>query len=257
MISSDTATPTTQEIHSMEQSRRSSGWNNVGSIERWSSAIGGGAVVLAGAGFDLLRGRISPVSIVSALLGGAFIFRGATGHCYVYQAAGINTANQDAQSLKVIKSVTIDSSPEELYRYWRNFENLPRFMTHLETVKNVSDTRSHWVAKAPAGQTVAWDAQVTDEQPGGFIAWQSLEGADIDNSGSVRFESTPANRGTVVTVMLEYNPPAGKPGSVVATLFGQEPEQQVREDLRHFKEIMETGEIPTTEGQPAGAGRDH
>ncbi len=147
--------------------------------------------------------------------------------------------------------MTIDKAPEELYRFWRNFENLPRFMQHLQSVTVMDSIHSHWVANAPAGTSVEWNAEIINDRPNQLIAWRSVGDSQIGNAGSVHFTPAPGNRGTEVKVVLEYDPPAGRIGSLIAKLFGEEPNQQVREDLRHFKEIMETGEIPTTKGQPA------
>lgn len=155
-------------------------------------------------------------------------------------------------AIDVRKAATIGRPRSEIYAYWRQFENLPRFMDHLESVTERGDGVSHWVAKAPAGATVEWDAKVTEERDGEVIAWRSLDGAQIPNTGEVRFVDAPAGRGTEVHVHLSYDPPAGAIGAAFAKLFGEEPDQQVREDLRRFKRVMETGEIPTTEGQPSG-----
>ena len=125
-------------------------------------------------------------------------------------------------------------------------------MQHLQSVTVIDLTHSHWVAKAPDGRDVAWDAEIINDKENELIAWRSIGDADIDNAGSVHFTPAPGGRGTVVKVVLEYNPPAGKAGKFVAKLFGEDPDTQVREDLRHLKEIMEAGEIPTTEGQPSG-----
>jgi uncharacterized membrane protein len=154
-------------------------------------------------------------------------------------------------ALPVRVSLAINRSPEELYRYWHEFENLPRFMTHLESVRVTGDGRSHWVAKGPAGTTVEWDSEITADWPNEEIAWRTVEGADVDHAGSIRFEADGA-RGTIVTVEMQYNPPAGRLGATVVALFGEEPNQTVKADLRRFKQIMETGEVVTTEGQPAG-----
>lgn len=148
----------------------------------------------------------------------------------------------------VRKSLIINRTPEELYQFWRNFENLPRFMKHLESVQVTGDGRSHWVAKAPAGSSVEWDALITEDRPNELIAWRSLEGADVDNSGSVSFERAPGGRGTIVRVEIEYNPPGGVIGSAIAKLFGEEPGQQAQEDLRCFKQMMETGEVVISDG---------
>lgn len=232
---------------------------NVGQVERWVSAVGGGALALYG----LTRGSMGGVAL--ALIGGSLLYRGATGHCNVYQAMGYNTAEGTGETngvasvkgghgVKVEKSVTVGRSPEELYRFWRNFENLPRFMNHLEQVRVTGATTSHWVAKGPAGTSVEWDAEVYNEKENEMIAWRSLEGSDVDNAGSVHFEPATGGRGTVVRVVLKYDPPAGKLGAAVARLFGESPEQQIDEDLRRFKQVMETGESATTKGQPSGRG---
>ena len=156
------------------------------------------------------------------------------------------------KGVKVQKSFTIQRSPEECYRFWHDFENLPRFMTHLQSVQKLGENRSRWTAKAPLGTNVSWDAEIINDKPNELIAWRSVEGADIDNAGSVRFRPGPHGRGTEVTVELNYEPPAGMIGATIAKLFGEEPEVQVREDLRRFKQILEAGEIPTIEGQTSG-----
>jgi uncharacterized membrane protein len=149
----------------------------------------------------------------------------------------------------------VNRPPEEVYNLWKNYENFPRFMYHLESVKVTGDKRSHWVAKAPAGMTVEWDAETIQDIPNERIAWRSLEGSTVPNSGEVRFERAPGGRGTIVRVAVEYRPPAGPIGAAIAKLFGREPGQQIREDLRRLKQLIEAGEIITTEGQPAGRAR--
>ncbi|MGH7825597.1 MAG: SRPBCC family protein [Candidatus Binatia bacterium] len=156
------------------------------------------------------------------------------------------------RSIRVRKSITINHAPEDLYRFWHDFQNLPRFMKHLESVQETDEKRSHWVAKGPAGKKVEWDAEIRADQPNELIAWRSLEGADVENSGSVRFERAPGGRGTVIRLEMHYRPPGGVFGATIATFFGEEPRQQVEEDLRRFKQLMEAGDIITTEGQPAG-----
>ncbi|HSH39198.1 MAG TPA: SRPBCC family protein, partial [Chthoniobacterales bacterium] len=138
------------------------------------------------------------------------------------------------------------------YAFWRQFENLPRFMRHLESVRQTGQNRSHWRAKGPTGTSVEWEAEIVDERPGELIAWRSLPGADIENSGSVRFERAPGGRGTFVRVKMEYHPPSGFFGASIARLLGEEPEIQVQRDLYRFKQVMETGQVTTTEGQSAG-----
>ncbi len=150
-------------------------------------------------------------------------------------------------------AITINATPEEVYAQWRDFERLPTFMYHLESVQPTGDTRSHWLAKAPAGTTVEWDAEITEDVPGQSISWRSLEGASVENSGSVRFRPAPGGRGTEVHVVVEYSPPGGALGSVVARLFGEEPNQQLSDDLRRFKQLVETGEIARSDGAPLGS----
>ena len=125
-------------------------------------------------------------------------------------------------------------------------------MEHLKSVQTIGPNRWHWIAKGPKDIDIEWDAEVIVDRPNELIAWRSLEGADVDNAGSVRFERAPGGRGTIVRVKIEYRPPGGALGTAVAMLFGETPEKQVPMDLRRFKQLMETGEIPTTEGQPAG-----
>jgi uncharacterized membrane protein len=138
----------------------------------------------------------------------------------------------------VERSVLVNRPAHELYQFWRNFENLPRFMDHLESVTVIDENQSHWVAKAPAGTRVEWNAAIHNEIEDELIAWRSLPGADVNNAGSVHF--TPAGEGrTEVRVVLSYEPPAGKMGAAIAKLLGEEPSQQVEDDLRRFKQVME------------------
>ena len=160
-----------------------------------------------------------------------------------------------SRPVRVRQSIMINRSPAELYQFWRDFQNLPRFMYHLESVRTTGQDRSHWVAKAPAGATVEWDAVITAEHPHSLIAWRSLEGADVEHTGSVRFESAPGGRGTVVTVEIAYDPPGAVIGRGFANLFGEAPEQQVQDDLRRFKQVMETGEVIRSDGSLQGMGK--
>ncbi|MCC5643636.1 SRPBCC family protein [Nostoc sp. CHAB 5824] len=165
-----------------------------------------------------------------------------------------------SQPIKVEKTVTINKPAEELYHFWHNFENLPRFMKHLKDVKVHNNkqessghaTRSHWTTSGVLGGSVEWDADIIEDRENELIAWASVEGADVDNSGFVRFQPAPGDRGTEVKVVTKYNPPGGAIGATIAKLFGEEPEQQIGDDLRRFKMLMEAGEIATTEGQPRG-----
>ena len=249
-----------QRTDAIAESGQSTSKVNVGQAERWASAIGGGALALYG----VTRGSLGGIAL--ALVGAALLQRGYTGHCNLYEAMGYSSAGDSelrnsenvsvpaGRGIKVEKSVIINRSPAELYRFWRNFENLPRFMNHLESVTVTDEKRSHWTAKAPAGRSVEWDAEIYNEKENEMIAWRTLEGADVASAGSVHFEPAAGGRGSVVRVVLKYDPPAGKLGAFVARLFGENPEQQIDEDLRRFKQLIETGEVSTTEGQPAGRG---
>ena len=157
-----------------------------------------------------------------------------------------------SDGVKVRHQVTINRAPEDVYAFWRNFENLPQFMWHLKDVRVQDETRSHWVAKAPLDQQVEWDAEIVVDQPNQVLVWRSLEGADVSNRGQVRFKPAPGERGTEVYVELEYDAPAGAFGALLARIAGEAPDQQVREDLRRFKQILEAGEIPSITGQPHG-----
>ena len=160
--------------------------------------------------------------------------------------------SRESGPVRVEKVVAIDRPAEELYGFWRQFDNLPRFMRHLESVRVIGQQRSHWVAKGPAGSRIEWEAEIVDDRPNELISWRSLPGADIENSGSVRFERAPGGRGTFVRVKMEYNPPGGFFGATVAKLLGEDPDTQVQRDMYRFKQVMETGQVTTTEGQPAG-----
>jgi uncharacterized membrane protein len=160
-------------------------------------------------------------------------------------------AVKTGQGIKVTRACTIRKPAGELFQFWRNLENLPRFMQHVVAVEKVSDVESRWTVKAPGGRSVKWDAVIFNEEPNRLIAWRTREGADVPNAGSVRFE--PAGDGTtIVKVALEYDPPGGKFTAFLSKLFGKEPNIQVAQDLARFKALMETGEIPTTKGQPVG-----
>lgn len=146
-------------------------------------------------------------------------------------------------AIDVRQSITIGRPPDELYRFWRDFRNLPQFMEHLESVQVLDERRSHWKAKAPAGSSVEWDASIVEDRPNEAIAWQSEPQADVPNRGTVRFKPAPGNLGTEIHVSLQYDPPGGRLGALVAKLFGEEPSQQVKSDLRRLKQVIETGEV--------------
>ncbi len=238
---------------------------NVGRGERWLSMAAGSALAAYAA-----RRRDVPGGL-AAIAGAALLYRGSTGHCLINSAIGRDSAHgghaaiadfgsdtrdqlRGRRGIHVEESVTINKPVGEVFRFWRNLENLPQFMDHLESVSTRDAGVSHWVAKGPAGSKVEWDARIINEVENRVIGWQSLEGSTISTAGSVNFTESP--RGTEVRVHFQYNPPGGKLGAAVARLFGEEPNQTVREDLRRLKRLLETGEVPTIQGQPSGRGRD-
>jgi uncharacterized membrane protein len=208
---------------------------NVGRRERWISAVAAAAV----AAYALRRrhGRGLMLPIAGALLG-----RAVSGRCPVNQMLGRNSALDEpasrVASVRVDERIVLNRPRSEVYRFWRDLENLPRFMDHLESVTVLDEERSHWVAKAPAGTRVEWDAVIHNEIPNELIAWRSLEGSEVNNAGSVHFSPT-ENGDTEVRVVLRYDPPAGRMGAAVAWLFGEEPSRQVAEDLRRLKQVVE------------------
>lgn len=231
--------------------------------EQQSNVASGEKVVSLAAGAILaLQGlaRRDLVGLAIAGVGGALIYRGATGHCPLYQALEINTASDaeqraEKQGLHLVQSYSINKPREELYAFWRQLENLPRIMSHLESVRVVDDRRSHWTATAPrvAGGKVEWEAEIIADEPNRRIAWRSSADAAVSHQGSVEFSDAPGDRGTIIRVELDYRPVGGQLGRLAAWLSGESPEQQIREDLRNFKRVMEAGEVPTILGQPHGS----
>ena len=224
------------------------GERNVHDMERLASGLGGAVL----AAYGLKRG--GGAGALLGVLGAALLHRGVTGHCYVYESMGISTIEPEglekqhggsavldaSHSIKVDEAVTIARPRAELYRYWRNFENLPRIMNHLERVTVLDAKRSRWVANA-GGVTLEWEAEINNEVENSIIGWRSVKDASVPNAGSVHFRDA-AGGGTEVRVIFEYMPPAGRAGEGVLRLFDREPATRVREDLRRFKAAIERGE---------------
>jgi len=232
---------------------------NVGDSERAVSVAAGAIVGLLG------LSRASLPGLLGAAVGGALVYRGITGTCPMYRAMDVDTTEPGQGQAEGLESLHngvhittafgIRKSPEELYSFWRNFENLPRIMTHLESVRVIDDRRSHWVARANSlgGKRFEWDAEITVDEPNRRIAWRSLPGADVENAGQITFSpGLSDDRGTEVHVRMDYVPPAGRLGHLIASLLGNNPKRVVREDFRNFKRLMEVGEILTIIGQPHG-----
>lgn len=225
---------------------------NLKDWQRLVMLLGGGGLMLTG------LGRRTPAGWALALAGAYLFYRGTGGSRRLSAALGIERVEQadEIRGLCLEHSVTIDQPREALYRYWRALESLPTIMKHLESVQVLPDGRSHWVARAPVtGTRVEWDAEIVAEREGELISWRALSGADLANTGMVVFRDAPARRGTEVHVELTYDPPAGPLGLAVARLLGEVSEQHLKDDLRRFKQLMETGLIPTIEGQPVGPPR--
>lgn len=211
--------------------------SKVGDQQRIISAAAGSLLALIG-----LRRR-GFLGFTMAAVGGYLIYRGAAGKDPLMDAAGMGGGSStSSKPIFVEHSVVIDKPAQAVYAYWRKLDNLPHIMSHLESVATLDERRSRWVAKAPLGSHVEWEAEIVNDKPGERIGWHSLPGATVDNAGSVQFESLPAG-GTRVHVALSYRPPAGPLGAAVAKLFGEEPSQQIADDLGRFKEAFESGQL--------------
>lgn len=215
---------------------------NVSAFERMLSLAGGSGLLAYG----LSRRNLPGLAL--AAVGGGLVYRGLSGFCSLYHALGINTADRPegpmasvraGHGFRIDETITVGCPPEHLYAFWRDFQNLPRIMRHLERVDVINARRSHWVAKGPLGLRVEWDAVIHTERENELISWRSLPGSDIDTAGSVHFRRIPGGEGTLVRVELKYNPLGGQLGAAVARLLGEAPEVQIREDLEHFKQEME------------------
>lgn len=231
---------------------------NVNETERWISLIGGTTL----AAYGLARRDRGGLGL--AAIGGVLLWRGATGHCDMYQALGINTSERGYAKgtgsdkgvpyelgIRIDEEVRVNRPAAQLYKFWRNLENLPRFMHHINCVQMRPDGTSHWEVNGPAGITVAWDAEIVNDIENQVIGWRSLPGSQVDSGGSVRFEEA-GDGATVVKVSLQYNPPGGGIGARVARLFGEDAETMIREDMGRFRELMETGTVAVAAANKAG-----
>ena len=211
--------------------------------ENWL-ALGAGAVLLM-----VGASRRSAYGACLAVASGPLLYRGITGHWPAIlnnhvRADDTKAALGGERGVHVREAVRVERPVADVWRFWRRLEHLPRFMTHLDRVTETSARQSHWVAAGPAGLTVEWDAEIINEVENEILAWRSLPGSDVVTAGSVNFDAVRGGRSTQVSVHLQYAPPAGKAGAFTASLFGREPSQTIREDLRRFKQLLEAGEIP-------------
>jgi uncharacterized membrane protein len=218
---------------------------SVADAENWLALGTGAFLLIAGAS------RRSVVGACFAVSSAPLLYRGITGRWPdllngLVQPDNTRAALAGERGVHVRESVRLEMPVAEIYRFWRRLENLPGFMTHLHRVTETPGGKSHWAAAGPAGLAVEWDAEIINEVENQVIGWRSLPGSDVVTAGSVNFDAVRGGRSTQVSVHLQYAPPAGKAGPLVASLFGREPSQTIREDLRHLKHLLEAGEIPRT-----------
>lgn len=216
---------------------------NVSGAERAASLIAGGALFAYG----LTQRNWKGMSL--AVLGGGLIYRGVSGYSLLYDAVGTpltsrgnHTAIPYQKGIRVDKSIIVAKPAVDLYKFWRNLENLPKFVQHLESVKEIDNKRSYWVLKTIGSYSVEYQAEIVHEKENELIGWRSLPGAQIDNAGSVHFQALPDNQ-TLVTLELQYQPPFGPLGAALAKIIGKDPGGMIKRDLERFKQLMETGEI--------------
>lgn len=230
---------------SAEKNESSKRTINVGRVERNASMVSG--AVLAMSGISKLKQKKVLPGLAMVAAASMFLYRGKTGHCDMYQAIGVDTAGSEDTGLTIEKVMTINRPPQDVYKFWRNFENLPKFMQHLEMVQSTGNSTSHWKAKGPGNLTVEWDAEMLEDNPGQRISWRSIKDAKIPNEGNVEFHEAPAGRGTELKVKIQYYPPGGVAGKIAAQVVHGLNAQQIEDDLRRLKQILETGETATAE----------
>src|ERR1051325_10270725 len=210
---------------------------NLGLIERWASIVGGATLL----GYGMKKRSVTGSMLT--ILGGDLVYCGLTGYSPLYKALGIRPKDESRKwapvpyqyGIRVDRAITIEKPVEEVYSFWRNLENLPRFLQHLHSVKQIDQIHSHWIAQGPSGKTVEWDAEINNDEVNSLIGWRSLPGSEIDTAGSVHFKPASGGRGTEVQIELQYNTPGGAIGALFAKLLGSDPAEQVRADPRPRK----------------------
>ncbi len=226
---------------------------NLGTAERIISSIGGAGLIAFG-----FKKRSNITKALSLAAGSCLLYRGATGHSRLYKSLGIGTAPKatpatsvaEETGVRIDETIIVDRPVSEVYRYWRNLENLPQIMRHLESVRMLDDRNSHWKVRGPAGMNIEWYAEIINDLPDERIGWKSLDTADVDNAGSIHFQPINENR-TQIDVTLKFAPPAGKIGNAFAKLLGEDPKSQIAEDLENFKLNMEAQELASS-AEPFG-----
>jgi uncharacterized membrane protein len=216
---------------------------------RWIwSRVGGDAMDLMVLGRALRhhsgRGRSRTLAATAAVAGISAVD--------LYAAVSTSRSTPGGKTVQLTATTTVRKEPDEVYAYWRQLDHLGSFMAHVDDVTTTSPTTSHWRVQGPHGHPVEWDAEIFEDIPGKRLAWRSVGDADVSNEGSVTFTSAPGDRGTEVHVLLKYTVPGGKVGEVLANLFGEHPSQQLADDLRRFKQVMETGQVVLSDGAPNG-----
>jgi uncharacterized membrane protein len=211
--------------------------SRLGTVDSWFSLIGGSA--LAAFGVHRAISKRSPLGIAMATGGGLLLYNGLR-------------PRTRSNGVHIQAAFTINKPVGEVYRQWRELENLPKFMKHLKSVRQLDNRRSEWTAQGPMGATFSWQSEIIDEADGKFLVWRSMPGSLVENTGSAQFREAPGGRGTELIVAMDYSKVGGHVGQFLSDMLGAVPERVLREELRNFKQLMEAGEIPTTEGQPTG-----
>ncbi len=224
---------------------------NVHPMERRVSTLLGGVFLLRG----FIRSSLSDAALAAALL-----YRGVSGHSYLYQALGVNTAGQSKQqesendAPEVERSITIEKSADELYHFWREPQHVSEIMGSFAEATAAGGGRMHWRTQGPFAQSMEWDTQIVEERPGELLRWKSIDGAQLPNEGMIRFRPAPADWGTEATLYFRFEPPGGALGNSAAKLLGVVPRVLAEKALRRFKSLAETGEIPTLERNSSARG---
>ncbi len=215
---------------------------DVGMVERGLAIFSGVGLLVIGARMGGIKG------LIVILCGADMIFRGITGHSWLYRLFGVNTAAINPareaavphqQGMRIEECIVINRPVDVVYDYWRNFENLPTFMRNLKDVDVIDDDRSRWTASGPAGITLTWEAEIINEKVDEMIAWRTTNGASVPHAGTVTMKATPDGRAAELTLKMEYMPPGGALGQMFATVLGQNPQKQTRDDLQRLKDILE------------------
>lgn len=235
--------------------KRLSFGKNISEAERIASVVGGGALVAWG----LARKKWDGLAFAG--LGAALLYRGTTGHCDFYQMIGVNTAKRRGRNvsvpyelgIRVDREIVVHKPPQEVYRFWRNLENLPKFMKNVESVREIDNKHSVWVVRGPAGSVVEWKADIINEKENELIGWRSLSGSEIANAGSVQFKPEDGGAATLIKIELQYEPPGGTIGAAFAKIAGSDPSKQIRDDLARLKQLLETGKSSGSESGAAAA----